>query len=103
MIAAPIVRMGRTEDVGVRIGMNFTVIALGAVAGPPISGAINTATGGFKFTGIYAGMCRSSVACSRGLSYVLTYYVLEGSAVVIAVIGLIFTRISILGGLWGRC
>lgn len=55
MIAAPIVRMGRTEDVGVRIGMNFTVIALGAVAGPPISGAINTATGGFKFAGIYAG------------------------------------------------
>ncbi|PIL24396.1 MFS general substrate transporter [Ganoderma sinense ZZ0214-1] len=79
-IAAPIVRMGRTEDVGLRIGMNFTVIALGAVAGPPISGAINTATGGFKFTGIFAG-----------------------SAVVVAVIGLIITRISILGRLWGRC
>lgn len=55
MLAAPVVRMGRTEDVGLRIGLNFTVIALGAVAGPPISGAINAATGGFKFTGIYAG------------------------------------------------
>ena len=43
------------EDVGVRIGMCFTVMALSAVAGPPISGAINAATGGFKFTGIYAG------------------------------------------------
>ena len=69
MIAAPIVRMGRTEDVGVRIGMNFTVIALGAVAGPPISGAINTATGGFKFTGIYAGTRRGCLTRSWVLSY----------------------------------
>ena len=69
MIAAPIVRMGRTEDVGVRIGMNFTVIALGAVAGPPISGAINTATGGFEFTGIYAGTRHGYLARSRILGY----------------------------------
>ena len=58
MLSAPLVHMGRTEDVGVRIGMCFTVVALGAVAGPPISGAINAATGGFKFTGIYAGTRR---------------------------------------------
>lgn len=37
------------------IGMSSTICALGAVAGPPISGAINSATGGFKFVGIYAG------------------------------------------------
>nr|VWP00649.1 MFS domain-containing protein [Ganoderma boninense] len=55
LLSTPIVRMGRMEDVGVRIGMCFTVMALSAVAGPPISGAINAATGGFKFTGIYAG------------------------------------------------
>ena len=55
MLSSPLVRMGRMEDVGVRIGMCFTVMALSAVAGPPISGAINAATGGFKFTGIYAG------------------------------------------------
>ncbi|PIL24397.1 MFS general substrate transporter [Ganoderma sinense ZZ0214-1] len=81
MLSAPLVHMGRTEDVGVRIGMCFTVVAIGAVAGPPISGAINAATGGFTFTGVYAG-----------------------SAVMVAVVCLIFTRISLLGGrLWGRC
>ncbi|TBU50236.1 MFS general substrate transporter [Dichomitus squalens] len=80
LLAAPTVHMGRTEDVGVRVGMSMTLVALGAVAGPPISGAINAATGGFKFTGVYAG-----------------------TAVMAAVVFLIFTRISILGGLWGRC
>ena len=36
--------------------MFFTVVALGALVGPPISGAINVATGGYKAVGIYAGM-----------------------------------------------
>ena len=55
LLAAPVVRMGNTQDVGVRVGMSMTIIAVGAVAGPPISGAINAATGGYKYTGIYAG------------------------------------------------
>ncbi|CDO68627.1 hypothetical protein BN946_scf184996.g58 [Trametes cinnabarina] len=55
LLAAPVVRMGKTHDVGVRVGMSMTVIALGAVAGPPISGAINAATGGYTLTGVYAG------------------------------------------------
>ncbi|PIL24395.1 MFS general substrate transporter [Ganoderma sinense ZZ0214-1] len=80
LLSTPIVRMGRMEDVGVRVGMCFTVMALSAVAGPPISGAINDATGGFKFTGIYAG-----------------------STVMAAVVFLMMTRMSLLGGLWGRC
>ena len=63
LLAAPIVRMGNTHDVGVRVGMSMTLIALGAVAGPPISGAINAATGGFKFTGIYAGKLGPSAVC----------------------------------------
>ena len=49
--------MGETQSVGLRVGMFFTVLALGAVAGPPISGAINAATGGYKASGIYAGTC----------------------------------------------
>ncbi|KAM5538089.1 hypothetical protein V8D89_008286 [Ganoderma adspersum] len=80
MLSSPLVRMGRMEDVGVRIGMCFTVMALSALAGPPISGAINAATGGFKFTGVYAG-----------------------TTVLLAVFFLMLTRISILGGLWGKC
>ena len=48
--------MGETQTVGLRVGMFFTILALGAVAGPPISGAITAATGGYKATGYYAGM-----------------------------------------------
>ena len=48
--------MGDTHDVGLRVGMSMTVLAFGAVAGPPISGAINQATGGFEAVGDYAGM-----------------------------------------------
>lgn len=55
MLAAPLITMGNTHDVGVRLGMFFTILALGALAGPPISGAINQATGGFKAVGYYAG------------------------------------------------
>lgn len=56
MLAAPLITMGETHDVGLRLGMFFTILALGALAGPPISGAINEATGGFKDVGYYAGM-----------------------------------------------
>jgi hypothetical protein len=35
--------------------MFMSIFSLGALAGPPISGAINTATGGFEAVGYYAG------------------------------------------------
>lgn len=47
---------GETADVGRRIGMMMSFLSIGALAGPPISGAINTATGGFEAVGYYAGM-----------------------------------------------
>lgn len=40
---------------GRRVGMMFTILSAGAVSGPPISGAIGTATGGFGTVGVYAG------------------------------------------------
>jgi MFS transporter, MCT family, solute carrier family 16 (monocarboxylic acid transporters), member 10 len=46
---------GEIADVGRRVGMSFTIIGFGALIGPPISGAINTATGGFEAVGYYAG------------------------------------------------
>ncbi|EKM55122.1 uncharacterized protein PHACADRAFT_255520 [Phanerochaete carnosa HHB-10118-sp] len=64
MLTAPLWGMGSTHTVGLRVGMFFSIIALGALAGPPISGAINDATGGYKAVGYYAGtsiMC--AVAC----------------------------------------
>ncbi|KAF8687073.1 hypothetical protein AX14_003722 [Amanita brunnescens Koide BX004] len=51
----PVIEMGDTSDVGRRIGMFMSILALGALGGPPISGAINTATGGFEAVGWYAG------------------------------------------------
>lgn len=50
------IAFGEIEDVGRRVGMAMTIIAIGALAGPPISGAINRATGGYEVVGFYAGM-----------------------------------------------
>jgi len=57
--AVPVVMMGDMHDAGRRTGTAMTCIALGAAAGPPISGAIAQATGGFKAVGYYAGMALS--------------------------------------------
>ena len=46
------------NDIGTRVGMFMTVMAMGALFGPPISGAIATTTeGNFKLVGYYAGTC----------------------------------------------
>jgi MFS transporter, MCT family, solute carrier family 16 (monocarboxylic acid transporters), member 10 len=55
LVSSPIMAMGGTQDMGRRLGTAFTVFAFGALAGLPICGAINTATGGFKATGYFAG------------------------------------------------
>jgi MCP family monocarboxylic acid transporter-like MFS transporter 10 len=47
--------MGDAYDVGQRVGLAFSIFAIGALSGPPISGAINAATGGFEAVGCYAG------------------------------------------------
>ncbi|KAF8753500.1 Monocarboxylate [Rhizoctonia solani] len=55
MLATPVAKMGSMDDVGRRTGMLMSVIAAGAVAGPPISGAIRDKTGSFIQVGYYAG------------------------------------------------
>lgn len=55
LIAAPMIAFGETDDVGRRTGMFLTVLAVGALSGPPISGAINAATHNYKAVGVYAG------------------------------------------------
>ena len=55
LLGNPMMDMGHTDDVGRRVGMFMSILAIGALAGPPISGAISTATGGFKAVGYYAG------------------------------------------------
>lgn len=46
---------GEMGDLGRRTGMLWSICALGALVGPPISGAINTAAHGWTFVGWYAG------------------------------------------------
>ncbi|KAJ7087713.1 major facilitator superfamily domain-containing protein [Mycena crocata] len=75
----PLFTLGEVADIGRRTGMALTIAALGALAGPPISGAINTATGGFKAVGYYAG-----------------------STIVLAVLLLVLMRQLVLGRVWGK-
>ena len=56
LLPVPVVTMGELHDAGRRTGIAMSAIALGAIAGPPISGAIFQVTGGFKAVGYYAGM-----------------------------------------------
>ena len=55
LMGAPMMALGESADVGRRTGMYFTFVSLGALAGPPISGAINNATGGYGAVGVFAG------------------------------------------------
>lgn len=57
LYSVPAVAMGKMEDAGRRVGMFMSLIGLGGIAGPPISGAIRTATGGFVDAGFYSGGC----------------------------------------------
>ncbi|KAK0490501.1 major facilitator superfamily domain-containing protein [Armillaria novae-zelandiae] len=75
----PMIELGEISDIGRRTGMAFTIAAFGAVAGPPISGAINTATGDFEAMGYYAG-----------------------SAIMLAVVLMYFVRYLVVGTLRGR-
>ncbi|KAF8452485.1 MFS general substrate transporter [Boletus edulis BED1] len=55
LLPAPVMSMGAVGDVGRRTGLLLSFAAFGALGGPPISGAINSATGGFEGVGWYAG------------------------------------------------
>ena len=60
LIGAPLIALGDSRDVGRRIGMFLTILSLGTLAGPPISGAIVSATGGYDAVGNYAGIFPNS-------------------------------------------
>ncbi|KAG2351958.1 MFS general substrate transporter [Suillus spraguei] len=55
LFTVPAVAMGKIEDAGRRVGMSMSLATFGAITGPPISGAISTASGGFAAAGYYAG------------------------------------------------
>jgi MCP family monocarboxylic acid transporter-like MFS transporter 10 len=76
LMGAPMMALGESADVGRRTGMYFTVLSLGALAGPPISGAINHATRGYTAVGIFAG---SSVMAALFLLALSRYFILGRS------------------------
>ena len=55
LVPALFMMMGDIHNAGRRIGTGFSIIAFGALAGPPVSGAVYQATGGFNDVGYYAG------------------------------------------------
>ncbi|KAF8272785.1 MFS general substrate transporter [Lactarius quietus] len=75
LIGAPMMALGDYADVGRRTGMYLTVASLGALAGPPISGAINHHTGGYIWVGFFAG---SLVIVGVFLLALSRYFVLGG-------------------------
>jgi len=56
LLPVPLMAMGDTHDTGRRVGIAMSGIALGAVAGPPISGALIQTSGGLMAVGCYAGI-----------------------------------------------
>jgi len=75
LMGAPMMAFGESADVGRRTGMYFTIVSLGALAGPPISGAIQHTTGGYTAVGIFAGC---SVMVAVFLLVLFRYFVLGG-------------------------
>jgi MFS transporter, MCT family, solute carrier family 16 (monocarboxylic acid transporters), member 10 len=55
LLAAPLASLGKSNEVGERVGLMFTIVGFGAMGGPPISGAIRGASEGWGIVGIYAG------------------------------------------------
>jgi MFS transporter, MCT family, solute carrier family 16 (monocarboxylic acid transporters), member 10 len=55
LLVNPIFAMSETSDVGLRVGIAMTALGIGALVGPPISGAIENSSGGFPAVGYYAG------------------------------------------------
>lgn len=89
------IAFGEPGDVGRRIGMCLTILAIGALIGPPISGAIISAHG-YIADGIYAGK----------VSYVLTDHrylnTLIGVAVLVSVAIMWLAKCLQLQRLWGK-
>jgi hypothetical protein len=90
LLPVPIMAMGDAYNVGQRVGLASIFFACGALAGPPISGAINDAIRGFVAAGTYAGDYSSllnevfSLNCIRreccdGLCCINAYYPISTS------------------------
>jgi MFS transporter, MCT family, solute carrier family 16 (monocarboxylic acid transporters), member 10 len=74
--------------------MLFSLLAIGAILGPPISGIINTATHGYVAMGFYAGAPIVSLVFP-------SLMIIAGSAVLVGVVLMLVCRTLITGRLIG--
>ncbi|EJC99904.1 MFS general substrate transporter [Fomitiporia mediterranea MF3/22] len=65
LVAAPAAHFGAIHDVGRRTGLQMTIMAIGALVGPPISGAIEEHYSTFHPVGIFAGTHSLIYTCSK--------------------------------------
>jgi MFS transporter, MCT family, solute carrier family 16 (monocarboxylic acid transporters), member 10 len=96
----PVYHLGPDSEVGQRTGLVLTIAAAGALAGPPISGAIIRTKGGLHAAGYYAGK-RLLMRLLRMQIYMFLM-MLEGSMILLSVILMITTRRLVLGRWWGK-
>ncbi|KAI0821879.1 MFS general substrate transporter [Trametes gibbosa] len=75
VMGTPVVQMGPVTEVGTRAGITFSIMSLGALAGPPISGAILNNTKSFENVGYYAG---SAIMASVVLMFISRQLLLGG-------------------------
>lgn len=88
--------LGDIEDVGRRAGMAMSFAAIGALVGPPISGEINKATGGFSEVGYYAGAIGMYTVVIQSLNSFL------GSMMLLSCVMMLTTRHLVLQKFWGK-
>ncbi|KAM5535342.1 hypothetical protein V8D89_011027 [Ganoderma adspersum] len=78
ILVQPFALMGPVEEVGLRIGMGYTLVTIGLIAGPPISGAILDGTGEFRNVGYYGG---STLLLSAGLMVAARHFLSRSKGV----------------------
>ncbi|PIL27914.1 MFS general substrate transporter [Ganoderma sinense ZZ0214-1] len=76
VLVQPFALMGPIAGVGLRIGMAYTLVTIGLIAGPPISGAIVDVTGSFRDVGYYGG---STLLLSAGLMVTARHFLSRGA------------------------
>ncbi|KAF9066735.1 major facilitator superfamily domain-containing protein [Rhodocollybia butyracea] len=56
LFMVPVAQMGNVGDAGRRTGIQMTILSIGALIGPPISGAIQEKNSDFTLVGVYAAV-----------------------------------------------
>ncbi|EJD00226.1 MFS general substrate transporter [Fomitiporia mediterranea MF3/22] len=79
LVAAPVAYFGAINDVGRRTGLQMTIMAIGALIGPPISGAIKEHHSSFHEVGIFAGtVILTSIFLMLSSKFYISHSIISG-------------------------